>query len=176
MARNNDVSVKAAKNRERVRKHREKKKPKNLHEKAVAIEFNRRQHADELMSIDNNDDRETESNEFVFENELRTWAANYYIPHRAVNALLGILHPAGFNALPKDSRTLMKTPTHVSIEVLTRGQIWYRGIGHCMQNVFKDFEFAPNTSMTFDINCDGQNLFNSATRSFWPIIIAVRGI
>lgn len=91
----------------------------------------------------------------------------------ALNDLLSLLITAGFCYLPKDSRTLMKTPTHVDIRNLSQGQMWYRGISLCLFQIFQKLD--SDISIYLDFNFDGVPLFESSSKCFWPIIGSVRG-
>lgn len=54
----------------------------------------------------------------------------------AISELLKILIFAGFNFLPKDSRTMMKTPKNLDIKTLAHGRMWYHGLKICLENVY----------------------------------------
>lgn len=57
-----------------------------------------------------------------FIDELRNWVLTYHISHRACDHLLAILRQHGFEKLPQDSRTLLKTPQNVNIVNIGSGQ------------------------------------------------------
>lgn len=107
--------------------------------KKVRIEIKRRAQIEEKInnkSFDDSEhifDEESDKNAaceelFDFKDELQNWAVKHRITKRASNDLLAILNRAGFGYLPRDSRTLMKTPVFVDICELSKGKLWYRGL------------------------------------------------
>uniref|UniRef100_A0A182NMY9 Uncharacterized protein n=1 Tax=Anopheles dirus TaxID=7168 RepID=A0A182NMY9_9DIPT len=66
------------------------------------------------------------------------------MPRSLINLMLAILRKK-FNAtnLPKDARTLLKTPTRVGLEIkpISGGDFWYQGIETVMQKYFHYCEF-----------------------------------
>lgn len=56
---------------------------------------------------------------------IKKWALLHRVTHDAVTDLLGILDEhAEIKSLPKDSRTLLRTPTFVEIQKLGSGEFW----------------------------------------------------
>lgn len=168
---------KAAKTRARVRKHRLLKKLKINYENEVQNEMKRRQERNwedfqntEMNSCEVNS-CETNSN---FEELLKSWSIKHRITKMALNDLLAILIFAGFTFLPKDCRTLMKTPTHIDIKKLTKGSLWYNGVERYLLNLFQTVKHVPS-KITLDFNFDGVPLFNSSKKCFWPILASIRG-
>lgn len=119
-----------------------------------------------------NTNSENQSDE-DFQHSLKEWAVKHRITKMALNDLLSILITAGFCYLPKDSRTLMKTPTHVEICNLSSGQMWYRGISFSLFQIFQNLR--NDISIYLDFNFDGVPLFDSSSKCFWPIIVSIRG-
>lgn len=173
-------------NRNRVKKHRVKTKLLNEYENAVRLEMNKRiseQNALNSGSTSVNpeiikvDQHENEKN-FNLENALQIWALKHRITHMAVKDLLSILNSAGISSefgkpLPKDSRTVLKTPAHVDIQTLTVGNLWYRGVQKCLENIFKNIN--RDVTITLNFNFDGVPLYNSSKICFWPILPSIRG-
>lgn len=58
---------------------------------------------------------------------LGKWAVKFQIPHNAVNSLLDILHDYHPN-IPKDARTLLKTPRHYDVKEISGGSYYHFGI------------------------------------------------
>lgn len=167
MTRRNYSEIKAQKRRERVRRHRMKKKIKNNHDNAVSTEIKRREKNQKLQNNDsfnepneNTPKEENVEDMFDMKANLQTWAVKHNTTRRAINDLLMILTTAGF-VLPKDSRTLMRTPVDVDIRDLVKGQIWYHGLKQSLENIFQNFEFRKDISITLDFNFDGVPLYNS---------------
>lgn len=70
--------------------------------------------------------------------KLRSWAIEFNIKLRALTSLLKILKEFGMNSLPNDSRTLLKTPKSIKIEVRAGGgEYWHNGLKNALSEVFK---------------------------------------
>lgn len=108
-----------------------------------------------------------------FEDNLKNWAVKHNITQRALNDLLSILIVFGFHFLPKDCRTLMKTPQQLVYHQLSKGKLWYRSVTDCLQKIFQNLE--SNISIRLDFNFDGVPLFESSNSTFWPIVVSIRG-
>lgn len=168
-------------NRNRVRKYRGKKKLLNEYENSVRLEMAKRicsQNGSTSENINIIDQHENE-NKFNLENELRVWALKHRITHMAVKDLLFVLNKAGVSSefgkpLPKDSRTMMKTPAHVEIQTLTHGKLWYYGVQKCLQIILKNVN--RDATITLNFNFDGVPLYNSSKICFWPILSSMQGI
>lgn len=83
--------------------------------------------------------------------ELKTWALNNRITHTALNSLMTLLRDH-IPTLPKDSRTLLKTPQHVNIITMGTGEYWYNGLRNCVINTFADLTESIVVSLTFNIH------------------------
>lgn len=104
---------------------------------------------------------------------LRSWALDYNVNRRAVSALLKILVTFGFHSLPKDSRTLLKTPKTVEIKTCAGGQYWHNGLSNCLTKIFAKLK--SNIKIRLNINMDGLPLYKSSSISFWPILANIHG-
>lgn len=85
--------------------------------------------------------------------KIRYWILHHRIAKTAVNDLLSILLSAGLSFLPRDSRTLMKTPINLPIDTLSNGKMWYCGIKKCLEHVLAGMQ--RNLAVTLDFNFDG---------------------
>lgn len=186
MAKVKYYDAKSEMNRMRVRKCREKQKMKLLHEKEVQ---------ERIYAMINNDlyaykrtpacsqnvqkenahiPTETRKDDTsYFRDKLKNWIVNHRISARAVNDLLAILIYAGFTFLPKDSRTLMRTPSNLSIQLLSKGKLWYYGIQKCMEDIFS--KISRKILVTLDFNFDGFPVSKSSNSQFWPILSSIKG-
>lgn len=175
---------KAEMTRNRVRKHREKLKFRLAYQRAVDAEINRRNDADGdsigSSGILNTDTATAEGNQCTydkdkndFSDKIKLWAIQHCITKRALNELLSILILYGFEFLPKDSRTLLQTPTSVDIRELSSGHLWYYGLQNCLKLIFQNIK--RNATINLDFNFDGVEIFKSSKKCFWPIIASVRG-
>lgn len=134
--------------------------------------------------LDNEDDEDYGSCNFSSRNhgsdhldlldELRSWAINFQIKHAAINSLLVILksHIAD-NVLPKDARTLVKTPrvTTISKDERLGGQYWHYGLKRILLDVVSNNKEIRLLSL--NVNIDGLPTYKSSTTSFWPILVNV---
>lgn len=167
MAKIKNFSEKAHKNRIRVQRCRRLQKIKLDHENHV-----RKLVDGQLNTVDCEENECTEI-EPDFDSKLKCWAINHRISASAISDLLRILIIAGFNNLPKDSRTFMRTPTNVAIKNMSNGQMWYNGVENCLWNIFSNIK--RDISITLDFNFDGIPIFKSSNLQFWPILMAIQG-
>lgn len=105
-------------------------------------------------------------------NNLRNWAIEYHIKQRAISSLLKILKISGMSFLPKDSRTLLRTPQVIEIENKADGKFWYNGIRHNLNIVFH--KLTSNFTIDMAFNVDGLPLFKSSPIQFWPILANIQ--
>lgn len=104
---------------------------------------------------------------------LINWINEYRIAKRAVNGLLSILISAGVSSLPRDYRTLLRTPINVNIVELAGGQFWYNGIANSLQSIFRSLSRDLEIRLTFNI--DGLPLSRSSKQTFYPILGSIHG-
>lgn len=113
----------------------------------------------------------------IDENELRDnlakWVNENRIAKRAVNSLLSILNSAGFDSLPKDYRTLLKTPTDVQITNTGGGEYWYNGLKNNLETMFASLD--RDIAIELKFNVDGLPLFHSSKMTFYPILASIHG-
>lgn len=173
---------KSVKNRERVRNCRHRKKLKTIHNHQVyermKIITNNQFNCTEFDNHDSNEKRsDGQTLDFdetaEIKDKLRIWIVNHRITQRAVNDLLLILICAGFSYLPKDCRTLLKTPTKVPIDILSNGKLFYQGVQKCLENALARIQ--RDTIVTLDFNFDGFPISKSSANQFWPILASIRG-
>lgn len=114
--------------------------------------------------------------EFSCIENLKNWALNYRITHRAVNDLLKILTDFGIQYLPKDSRTFLRTPqgTANTIKPMGDGQYWHYGLKNCLSNQFSDLNQSMEIQLTF--NVDGLPIHRSSKKAFWPILCNIHNM
>lgn len=101
-------------------------------------------------------------------NKLRTWISRHNISQRAVNDLFSILIAFGLIGLPKDCRTLVRTPQNIIIRTIAGGQYWYNGIEHGIRLSFS--KIISDVVLQLNISIDGLPVFNNSATTFWPIL------
>lgn len=186
MARTVKNDRKSQQNRNRVRRYRRSKMLKARHEEYIHSRIfddtqNQEENCENLFedseseSIgghvpygDHVEDRST-----LISDKLRYWALYHRITKTALSDLLSILKYSGFNFLPKDARTLMRTPVHVPISTLSNGKLWYHGVKNCLETVLG--KISDDISITLDWNFDGFPISKSSNTQFWPILTSIRG-
>lgn len=161
--------------RNRVRKYRQKKKLINDYEEAVREEKKRERKRiqNDLSTEVNNSGASNNSNgnerTFDLQSGLQNWAIKHRITHMELKDLLSLLNTVGLSSefgklLPKDSRSVMKTPKLVEIKKLSSGDLWYHGVQNCLQNIFSNLN--RDISITLNFNFDGLPLYNSSKICF----------
>lgn len=172
MTRIKNFTLKASKTRKRVQKFRKLKKLRETYERQYIehdIEFN----CDDSSNDFDRTNESFQSNSFCLKEKLSVWAVQHRITKSAVNDLLSILIMAGFSFLPKDSRTLLRTPQQVEIKPLSSGKLWYYGTENCLLNILSKVD--KSYTIHLDFNFDGMQLFNSSKLTFWPMLASIQG-
>lgn len=98
----------------------------------------------------------------------------YQISHVALKDLMSLINTRiKHDVLPSDPRTLLDTPTELSIENITNdgGQYWHYGLNSCLQRILGD-TVEPMT-ISININMDGLPMYNSSKVEFWPILFNI---
>lgn len=111
-------------------------------------------------------------------NHIRQWALIFNVNHNALTALLAILRDQLKQSLPKDSRTLLKTPSTGLIEMIGGGELWYHGIANSLKYSKLADLIDENMNIFVNFNVDGMNIHNNGKKQFWPILmnIVVRNV
>lgn len=164
MAKIKKFTKKAARNRERVRKYRKYKKVKETYERDVR-EFYSNEEYDKQSDDMDEQPEDNCSAEFDIREDLKFWAIKHRITKRAINDLLAILFLAGFTCFPKDSRTILETPTNVNIQPLSSGKLWYYGIQKNLDKILEKCN--RDLAIHLDYNFDGLPLFESSVLQFF---------
>lgn len=176
MARIKRFDQKAINNRARVKKHRDLQKLKIIHEQYIRNQVNAKEDTPiygEIDEVMNSISPEISASAEITE-RLRYWTVHHRITKTALNDLLIILIFAGLTFLPKDGRTLMRTPKTVAISTLTKGKMWYNGVKHCLQNALA--HISNEMTITLNFNFDGLPIAKSSNAQFWPILTNIKGM
>ncbi|CAH0547083.1 unnamed protein product [Brassicogethes aeneus] len=113
--------------------------------------------------------------EVTLTEQLRNWAvtSGSSVSHSAITKLLHILsvyHPD----LPKDCRTLVKTPVKMKTSVLETGTYCHLGLHKALENFLLKNPNFPNKVLQVAINIDGLPLYKSTNGQLWPILGQVK--
>ena len=104
--------------------------------------------------------------------KLASWACRNDVTRTALNELLHILRNSGHINLPKDARTVLKTPRSVTVLNKAGGDYVYLGIEAGILRTLSDFSSSnnPNPIIKLLINADGVPIFKSTNIQVWPIL------
>lgn len=124
------------------------------------------------MSVPNNSNHVIPDN-LSLEEKLQNIIIKYHVSHNFVNELLEILRCEGLK-LPKDVRTLLRTPKNHEILVMDPGTYIHLGIEFMLKPILLEYF---NYIQMFDIielglNIDGLPITKSSKSCFWPILIS----
>ena len=75
--------------------------------------------------------------------------------------------------LPKDARTLLKTPASVEIKIFSDGDYAHFGIRAGLEEIINSCQQQNINSLSLSFNIDGLPLFKSSVYHFWPILCMV---
>ncbi|CAI6376397.1 unnamed protein product, partial [Macrosiphum euphorbiae] len=115
-----------------------------------------------------------------FEEKLKIWALKYKIKLNALDGLLVILRDEVCGKfLPKDSRTLLKTPRTSVIKSVEPGHYCHfglkAGLREAMQKEIIKFSSYHNSNIGLKISTDGLPLSDSSNSQLWPILGCLAG-
>lgn len=101
---------------------------------------------------------------------LRSWALEYNIKHNALTALIKYLrNKPGFEDLPGDSRSFLRTPKSREIIHMRPGHYVHIGIKQSLDKILSLIKDIPDV-IVFDFNIDGLPISKSSTSGFWLIL------
>ena len=123
---------------------------------------------------DSDTDDEVENSD-IFCDELAIWASNHNITHFSLDDLLKLLKKKGLD-VPLSSKTLLKTPKNLNLEMKSGGSYIYMGISDGVKNIMKSFDVLSIDQLNLSFNIDGLPLFISSRKSFWPILCTIANV
>lgn len=109
----------------------------------------------------------------IFVQSLAQWKAKHLITRDAMNDLLVILRESNPELkVPKDARTVLKTPKQktIIIQDQTGGQYWHYGLKKSLIACLNDSQYP---SVSINVSIDGLPIFESSRVEFWPILINI---
>lgn len=112
-------------------------------------------------------------NNSSLENKLRHLISKYHVSHNFINELLIVLRSEGLK-LPKDVRTLLKTPRAHEIVNIHPGSYIHIGIEFLIRPILEAYynQLHDISLIKLSLNIDGLPLTKSSKSSFWPILIS----
>lgn len=107
------------------------------------------------------------------ENKLKHLISKYHVSHNFINELLTVLRSEGLK-LPKDVRTLLKTPHTHEIINIHPGSYIHIGIEFLITPILEAYfdKLHDISLIKLSLNIDGLPLTKSSKSSFWPILIS----
>ena len=112
----------------------------------------------------NDDEAEVNSS---LEDDLRQWAMQHKVIHRALNGLLSTLRKQG-NLLSVDCRTILATPQQNTTEPKCGGHNKYYSLE---KGISCYLSLMNSNDMHLTVNIDGIPLFKSSGVQLWPILV-----
>lgn len=106
------------------------------------------------------------------QHELASWVVQSQVTRLRCNELLSILRKHGCQ-LPRDSRTLLRTPRSVHVDSKCGGQFAYFGLHKVLEQA--TLNESVHLVLNLQVNIDGVPLHKSSAAQFWPIICSVNG-
>ncbi len=103
--------------------------------------------------------------------DLRTWGSNSGLSREKFNELLSIMRSHNID-VPKDMRTVLKTPKHVTDVSKCGGKYLYFGLKKGIKAFLKHQQFEEEL-IQLKINIDGLPLFKSTNADLWPILCCI---
>lgn len=103
--------------------------------------------------------------------KLCCWSIKHCISNVAVNEMLSIFRDCNIN-VPKDVRTLKKTPKDVVARPMGPGTYVHYGLSDALTDFLCINKFELQT-IELDVNIDGLPLFKSSSKQVWPILCSV---
>jgi hypothetical protein len=110
--------------------------------------------------------------------DIALWVSTFNISHAALSALLLLLR-FYFPYLPKDARTVMKTPRSCAVRTVGSGTYFHFAIWPTLSRLKPLLNFFTSnfnacsrkvTNILLQINIDGLPIFKSSSVQFWPIL------
>lgn len=126
----------------------------------------------ETLSDFESDDHETSMEDVKC--FLKQWTFDHNITRMALTALLKFLKVNGFDYLPQDSRTFLKTPKSREVMEILPGRYSHIGVKVSVDHFLESQLANPIPSELFmDFNIDGVPISRSSQSSFWLILMKI---
>lgn len=109
-----------------------------------------------------------------FVEEFLMWCLTSQLSRDNLKALMAMLRKY-FNApLPKDPRTLLKTPKSTKLYEMSNGSYWHYGLKNILNKIINKYEAHKIDVKTIklSLNIDGAQVGNSSRKGLWIISIS----
>lgn len=123
----------------------------------------------ESVLSDYNDEESTTNNEIDYGNFLINWKFTHNVTNAALNDLLSFLQKNGHPYLPRDSRTLLKTPKAREVIDVNPGKYVHIGLELSLTTILSNAEEELD-QICLDFNVDGLPISRSSNSGFWLIL------
>lgn len=107
--------------------------------------------------------------------KLAKWMLHYKVSHNCGNSFLELLRSEGIE-VPKDIRTLMKTPKHHEVMYLSNGSYIHFGLENMLLPILKLYNaniYLNDNILKIGINIDGLPISKSSKSQIWPVLISI---
>lgn len=102
------------------------------------------------------EDSQSINETILLKNVLIDWSQQYEIKHNALTVLMKFLQSTKYPDLPKDARTLLKTPkSRESIPIGTKGHYVHIGAKQAIHRILN--ESSETREIDLDLNIDGSS-------------------
>jgi len=109
--------------------------------------------------------------EYEFAESLAKWAARAQLTREDGNDLLALLRANGHRQLPKDYRTLLRTPSHIDTVEKAGGQFVDFGLANSIMCALDSGIACPDT-LRLKVNVDGLPIHKDGKGTLWPILVS----
>lgn len=116
-----------------------------------------------------------EENNFEFTNDVRELLLVHKIDHVASKSIIQLLNKYTNYNLPKDPRTLLRTPRQTTTIQIEGGEYYHFGVEYAIIELIKDAQdsrIVYTNNVNLLVNIDGAPLHNSTDKGIWPIQIS----
>lgn len=106
---------------------------------------------------------------------IQKWSIEYNVQRSALTIMLRFLNNF-FPTLPKDSRTLLKTPKKGDVIDVSPGKYYHMGLEQQLTDLIRKSGRIPN-QILLAVNMDGVPIFkNSQENNFWMVLVRAKEI
>lgn len=132
---------------------------------------------EDVLSINSHQNRDFPFNKDKFVSELMCWAIRFNVNNAQLRGFLTLWNEyVPLPELPKDPRTLLKTPRMLDIFVDEngKGKYWHYGLKRSLVTTLSSapIEQLPD-EIELNFHVDGLQIFNSSNETFWPILMNI---